>query len=195
MTSPLDVGGVTVWPGWLPPEAQAAMVADIRAVVAAAPLFTPVTPRGRHSRPSPWHPGATGPYPRSSGSRWRRGSVRSRPRRCDRDATTGTPCLHPTRTDPGGSAGEEPPEQRADGHDDQPERCRARRRRAAAGLLVIGPAPPAHQAPASGRSAATTATTGATTIVGVPPHGAQQPDGVVHPPRMPATAAGATCRR
>lgn len=47
MTSPLDVGGVTVWPGWLPPEAQAAMVADIRAVAAAAPFFTPETPRGQ----------------------------------------------------------------------------------------------------------------------------------------------------
>jgi len=47
MMPSLDVGGVTVWPGWLSPEAQAAMVEDIRAVVAAAPFFTPETPRGQ----------------------------------------------------------------------------------------------------------------------------------------------------
>ena len=45
--SALDVLGVTVWPGWLAPESQQAMVEDIRKVVAAAPLFVPVTPRGR----------------------------------------------------------------------------------------------------------------------------------------------------
>ena len=45
--SAVDVGGVTVWPGWLPPESQAAMVEDIRGIVAAAPLFTPETPRGQ----------------------------------------------------------------------------------------------------------------------------------------------------
>lgn len=47
MKLPLDVGGVSVWPGWLDPAAQAAMVDDLRAVVAAAPFFTPETPRGR----------------------------------------------------------------------------------------------------------------------------------------------------
>jgi alkylated DNA repair protein (DNA oxidative demethylase) len=47
MVSSIDVGGVTVWPGWLGPEAQAAMVADIREVVRLAPLFTPQTPRGQ----------------------------------------------------------------------------------------------------------------------------------------------------
>jgi len=47
MMPSLDVGGVTVWPGWLSPEDQAAMVEDIRAVVAAAPFFTPETPRGQ----------------------------------------------------------------------------------------------------------------------------------------------------
>ncbi len=47
MESAVDVGGVTVWPGWLDAGAQAAMVADIRGVVAAAPFFTPETPRGR----------------------------------------------------------------------------------------------------------------------------------------------------
>jgi len=43
----VNVGGVTVWPGWLAPDAQAAMVEDIREVVAAAPFFTPETPRGQ----------------------------------------------------------------------------------------------------------------------------------------------------
>jgi DNA oxidative demethylase len=44
MTGAIDVGGVTVWPGWLSPEAQIAMAADIRAVVASAPLYAPETP-------------------------------------------------------------------------------------------------------------------------------------------------------
>jgi alkylated DNA repair protein (DNA oxidative demethylase) len=47
MVSSVDVGGVTVWPGWLAPEAQAAMVSDIREVVRRAPFFTPETPRGQ----------------------------------------------------------------------------------------------------------------------------------------------------
>jgi alkylated DNA repair protein (DNA oxidative demethylase) len=38
---------VALHPGMLDPEAQAAMVEDIRAVVAAAPLFHPETKRGR----------------------------------------------------------------------------------------------------------------------------------------------------
>ncbi len=46
MMAAVDVGGVTVWPGWLSADVQAAMVADIRAVVAAAPLFTPETTHG-----------------------------------------------------------------------------------------------------------------------------------------------------
>jgi alkylated DNA repair protein (DNA oxidative demethylase) len=47
VSSKVDVGGVTVWSGWLDRGAQSAMVDDIRAVVRAAPLFTPETPRGR----------------------------------------------------------------------------------------------------------------------------------------------------
>lgn len=47
MMTSLDVGGVTVLPGWLTPKAQADMVADIRGVVAAAPFFAPETPRGQ----------------------------------------------------------------------------------------------------------------------------------------------------
>ncbi|NKX45112.1 alpha-ketoglutarate-dependent dioxygenase AlkB [Roseibacterium sp. KMU-115] len=41
------MGGVAVWAGWLSPAAQAQMVADVRAVAAAAPFFTPETPRGQ----------------------------------------------------------------------------------------------------------------------------------------------------
>jgi alkylated DNA repair protein (DNA oxidative demethylase) len=47
MESAVNVGGVTVWPGWLDADAQAAMVEDLRSVVVAAPFFTPETPRGR----------------------------------------------------------------------------------------------------------------------------------------------------
>jgi alkylated DNA repair protein (DNA oxidative demethylase) len=47
MTRPVDLNGVTVFPGWLSPSDQAAMVEDIRAVVAKAPFFTPATPRGQ----------------------------------------------------------------------------------------------------------------------------------------------------
>ena len=43
----LTVGGVTVHPGHLDPAAQMALVDDLRAVIRAAPLFSPVTPRGR----------------------------------------------------------------------------------------------------------------------------------------------------
>ncbi|TCP40231.1 alpha-ketoglutarate-dependent dioxygenase AlkB family protein [Rhodovulum marinum] len=41
------VRGVEVFPGWLDPEGQRAMVDEVRAVVAAAPLFQPETRRGR----------------------------------------------------------------------------------------------------------------------------------------------------
>ncbi|MBC7157304.1 MAG: alpha-ketoglutarate-dependent dioxygenase AlkB [Rhodobacteraceae bacterium] len=41
------VGGAWLWPGYLAPGAQAALVADLRGVVAAAPLISPVTPGGR----------------------------------------------------------------------------------------------------------------------------------------------------
>jgi alkylated DNA repair protein (DNA oxidative demethylase) len=47
MSSKVNVGGVTVWSGWLDRAAQTAMVEDIRAVVRAVPFFTPETPRGR----------------------------------------------------------------------------------------------------------------------------------------------------
>ncbi len=41
------VRGAQHWPGLLDRTAQEAMVSDIRAVVAAAPLYAPVTPGGR----------------------------------------------------------------------------------------------------------------------------------------------------
>ena len=42
-----DICGFTHYPGWLTPSEQAAVVEDLRAVVAAAPLFSPMTPYGR----------------------------------------------------------------------------------------------------------------------------------------------------
>lgn len=47
MMPSVDVGGVTIWPGWVTPEQQAVLVSDIRDVVAAAPFFVPETPRGQ----------------------------------------------------------------------------------------------------------------------------------------------------
>jgi alkylated DNA repair protein (DNA oxidative demethylase) len=44
---PLNVNGAQVWPGYLGPEAQAAMLEELRAVIRAAPLFAPVTPSGK----------------------------------------------------------------------------------------------------------------------------------------------------
>jgi alkylated DNA repair protein (DNA oxidative demethylase) len=41
------IRGFAYWPGLLDGAAQAAMVGDLRAVVAAAPLLSPVTPGGR----------------------------------------------------------------------------------------------------------------------------------------------------
>ena len=43
----LDLNGAQLWPGFLDAAAQAALLEDIRAVVAAAPLVRPVTPGGR----------------------------------------------------------------------------------------------------------------------------------------------------
>ena len=43
----LTLRGVAIYKGWLSPETQAAMVDELRGVVAQAPLFTPVTPRGK----------------------------------------------------------------------------------------------------------------------------------------------------
>jgi alkylated DNA repair protein (DNA oxidative demethylase) len=42
-----EVRGASLHAGWLGPDAQAAIVADIREVVEAAPLFSPLTPWGK----------------------------------------------------------------------------------------------------------------------------------------------------
>lgn len=47
MGAAMMIRGFAYWPGLLDEAAQAAMVADIRGVVAAAPLLSPVTPGGR----------------------------------------------------------------------------------------------------------------------------------------------------
>jgi alkylated DNA repair protein (DNA oxidative demethylase) len=44
---PLDLNGVKIWKGALSRAEQAALVEDLRAVLAAAPLVAPVTPGGR----------------------------------------------------------------------------------------------------------------------------------------------------
>lgn len=41
------VAGAALFPGWLDAAAQVALVADLRAVIAAAPLFSPLTPWGK----------------------------------------------------------------------------------------------------------------------------------------------------
>lgn len=43
----LDLRGVAIFKGWLDPGRQADVVAAVRGVVAAAPLFSPDTPYGR----------------------------------------------------------------------------------------------------------------------------------------------------
>ncbi len=46
MTARIEVApGVMHWPGWLDRAQQEALVADLREVVRAAPLFTPIMPR------------------------------------------------------------------------------------------------------------------------------------------------------
>ena len=43
---PFSLRGVDIRPGFLPPAAQAALLADLRAVVAAAPFYAPITRAG-----------------------------------------------------------------------------------------------------------------------------------------------------
>lgn len=47
LPTPQEIRGCLHWPGLLDLPAQQALVADLRAVVAAAPLLSPVTPGGR----------------------------------------------------------------------------------------------------------------------------------------------------
>lgn len=57
---PVTVGGATVYPGFLDRAAQAEMVAAVRGIVAAAPLFRPVTPWGKPMRVQMTSAGALG---------------------------------------------------------------------------------------------------------------------------------------
>jgi len=43
----LTLRGAALYRGWLDPQAQARLADEVRAVVAAAPLFHPVTPSGK----------------------------------------------------------------------------------------------------------------------------------------------------
>lgn len=43
----LTVRGVAIWPGWLDRPGQAALVEDLRAIIAQAPLFSPLTGWGK----------------------------------------------------------------------------------------------------------------------------------------------------
>lgn len=45
--APQEIRGFLHYPGWLTPAEQAQLVSDLRAVAAAAPLFSPMTPYGR----------------------------------------------------------------------------------------------------------------------------------------------------
>ena len=47
MAESFEIRGFRIWPGYLDRGAQDSLVADIRAVAAAAPFVTPVTPGGR----------------------------------------------------------------------------------------------------------------------------------------------------
>ncbi len=47
---PVDLNGVRIWRGRLPPAAQERLVGELRAIVRAAPFFRPVTPRGQPMR-------------------------------------------------------------------------------------------------------------------------------------------------
>ncbi|MDJ0826304.1 MAG: alpha-ketoglutarate-dependent dioxygenase AlkB [Rhodobacter sp.] len=47
MQAPLDIRGFKLFQGYLDPQAQAEILAAIQAVVAAAPLFSPMTPFGK----------------------------------------------------------------------------------------------------------------------------------------------------
>jgi len=47
MAAPIEIRGFQYWPGHLDVSAQSTLLSDLRAVVAAAPLYSPVTPGGR----------------------------------------------------------------------------------------------------------------------------------------------------
>jgi alkylated DNA repair protein (DNA oxidative demethylase) len=47
MAAPIEIRGFQYWPGHLDLSAQSTLLSDLRAVVATAPLYSPVTPGGR----------------------------------------------------------------------------------------------------------------------------------------------------
>ncbi len=47
LPDPIEFRGLRYWPGLIDAGAQAALLGDLRAVIAAAPLYAPVTPGGR----------------------------------------------------------------------------------------------------------------------------------------------------
>ena len=70
MTERLNIRGVEVFSGFLDPQAQAAMVGDLRGVVAAAPLFSPMTPYGKPMRVRMTSAGRYGWFSDRSGYRY-----------------------------------------------------------------------------------------------------------------------------
>jgi len=69
-TGPLDLFGVQVFEGFLDAETQAGLVADLRRVVAAAPLFSPQTPYGKPMRVRMTSAGKYGWFSDRSGYRY-----------------------------------------------------------------------------------------------------------------------------
>jgi len=69
-TAGLTLRGMSVWPGWLDRAAQEALVADLRAVIAAAPLFVPLTGWGRPMSVRMTSAGRFGWYSDRSGYRY-----------------------------------------------------------------------------------------------------------------------------
>ena len=47
---PVEIRGFRHYPGWLSPKEQAGLLEDLRALVARAPLFSPMTPYGKPMR-------------------------------------------------------------------------------------------------------------------------------------------------
>ncbi|HPE25541.1 alpha-ketoglutarate-dependent dioxygenase AlkB family protein [Albidovulum sp.] len=73
------VGDAAFFPGWLGPEAQAALVDDLRAVVAAAPLFSPITRFGKAMSVRMTSAGVCGWYSDRRGYRYERRHPSGRP--------------------------------------------------------------------------------------------------------------------
>lgn len=68
--TPLMLRGVAIHPGFLDPAEQEAMVADLREVVRAVPLFSPMTPYGKPMRVRMTSAGRYGWFSDRSGYRY-----------------------------------------------------------------------------------------------------------------------------